>query len=182
MTQIQTEKQSSETSDFLLEFYLKGLDDLETHCDDIIAKTSCFETRLKAMIHHRIEILGQHREHAIHFTSLAIDPRSSASTINNSDSIIKRRTLKILNKLIEGSNFCSHQELAPFVPTLIWYYMGFIIYFWIHDTSNQQTKTTHLINSLTPLVLKPIFMSRFSFAAAAVRPVIQLLQSFIKIN
>lgn len=131
-----------------------------------IKKSTCFETRLKQFTHHRVQSLDQNSDHALNFLNPSTD----------------QKNLKMIEDLIEGSDFNCHPEIKPYAPTLLWFYTNFIINFWIHDKTEKKIKTTHLIDSLTPLALKPIYMSRFSFAAAAVKPVVQLLQNFIKIN
>lgn len=131
-----------------------------------IKKSPSFEVRLKLFTHYRIHNLSIKSDHTLNY-------------LNPTDD---QKNLKLIEDLIEGSDFVCHPDIKPFAPTLIWFYINFIVNFWIYDKTDQKIKTTHLIDSLTPLALKTIYMSRFSFASAAVKPVVQLLHNFIKIN
>lgn len=133
---------------------------------DEIKKNPTFEVRLKLFVRYRIQTLDTNSDLVLNYLLPTAD----------------QKILNQIEYLIEDSDFCCHADIKPYASTLIWLYSNFIINYWFHDKTNQKIKTTHLIDTLTPIVLKPIYMSRFSFATSAVQPVVHLLKNFIKIN
>ncbi len=156
--------------------------ELELKAKNLIQESTSFEERFKKLLQYRLLSLTPHRESAVDASILAFSPKSPSSAFGKNSAHLRNQCTQIIEQLIEGSDFCCHPELKKFVPTLLSFYMGTILFYWVHDESENTDQSFKLIDSLTPLVLKTISTSRFSFAASAVRPVIRLLNDFIKIK
>lgn len=163
-------------------FYNQNCQDLELKANEIVLQTTSFEERFKNLLYYRLISLQPQRDSVLNISALAVNPRSPLSAFGQSSSELRKKCIQINQMLIEGSDFCCHPELKKFVPTLLWFYMGAILFFWVHDESEECSQSFKMIDSLTPLVLRTMATSRFSFAATAVRPVIKLLNEFIVVK
>lgn len=178
-----------ETADFLKHFsskeqiiqtfYIQNCTELELKAQSLIQQSTSFEERFKKLLQYRLLSLKPHRESVVNVSILAINPKSPLSAFGKSSADLRSKCILMIEQMIDGSDFCCHPELKKFVPTLLWFYMGAILFYWIHDESEDTQQSFKLVDSLTPLVLKIISTSRFSFAASAVKPVIKLLNDFI---
>jgi AcrR family transcriptional regulator len=176
------QKHFSTKESIIQTFYIQNCSELELKAQTFIKESNSFEERFKKLLQFRLSSLKPHRDSVVNVSMLAINPKSPLSAFGNSSADLRNQCIQMIEQLIEGSDFCCHPELKKFVPTLLWFYMGAILFYWVHDESEDTQQSVKLVDSLTPLILKIISTSRFSFAASAVKPVIKLLNDFIKVK
>ena len=176
------EKHFSSKEHIIQTFYIQNCEELELKAKSLSQESNSFEECFKKLLHYRLTSLKPHRESVVNVSMLAINPKSPLSAFGSSSADLRNKCIHMIDQLIDGSDFCCHPELKKFVPTLLWFYMGAILFYWVHDESEDTQHSVKLVDSLTPLILKIISTSRFSFAASAVKPVIKLLNDFIKVK
>lgn len=163
-------------------FYLDTLSEIEAASRELKSKTKKFEERFNGLVDARLKTFERQRSLVIAISGVAVDPKSPLSPFGPETKAIRLRTILLIDELIEGSDFRCGEKIQPYASTLLWYLMMGFIFYWVFDDSRKQTRTSELIQRLTPLVLKLLRASGLPLAGTVLRPVHSILKDFIPLE
>lgn len=163
-------------------FYLETLAEIEAASLELKTKTKKFEDRYLGFVRARMKTFERQRSLVIAISGVAVDPKSPLSPFGSETKTIRLRTIRLIESLIEDSDFRCGEKIQPYAPILLWYLLMGFIFYWVFDSSRKQVRTDELIERLTPLVLRLMRASRLPLAGTVLRPVHALLKDFIPLE
>ncbi len=157
-------------------FYERTLEVFTKDVEQIVRSTNSFETRLVQSLHKRFETFAPSRELLVVLSRAAVDPNSTLSPFTPAQREIREATVVTMSRLIEGSDLKFDRRLEPYLPTLFWMLMMGFVFYWVFDKSKNQSRTTQLIDLLTPQIIRMVRVSRFPLTGTVINPILKTLQ------
>ena len=128
-----------------------------------LEKETTLKGRLLAVMRLKFETLEPYHEFAGALFKIAANPGSPLNPFSDESDHVRRESIELFAKVIEGSKANIPKDLQAELPYLFWVYHMGIILFWIHDTSPKHRRTYRLVNHTVDLVAKLISLASNPF-------------------
>lgn len=143
---------------------------------DISRAGKSFSQRMQSVLEARLETFAESRDLLIVLSRAAVDPRSALSPFGEEQREIREATIQLMRELMATSDLKCDKRLLPYLPDLLWMYMMGIIFFWAFDESPKQKNTRHLIEKLTPQLVRLISFTRLPLTGSVLKPFLEVLE------
>lgn len=124
-----------------------------------LEKESTLKARLQTVVRLKIETLEPYHQFAAVLFKTAAHPHSPLNPFADESAPVRQDSMRLLEKVIEGSNARIPDDLRAELPYLLWVFHMGIILFWIHDSSSKQSRTYRLIDQTVDLVAQLISLA-----------------------
>ena len=124
-----------------------------------LEKERTLKNRLLTVMHLKVETIEPYHEFAAALFKTAADPRSPLNPFSDESDPVRKESIELFAKIVDGSNAKVPKDLSAELPYLLWVYHVGIILFWIHDRSPKHRRTYRLVDHTVDLVAKLITLA-----------------------
>ncbi len=131
--------------------------------------------RIIGVVEAWVDAMEPYRAFAGTFFKNAADPTSPLSPFSLESADARRSAIALWQRVIEGSDAKIPKKLRGELPELLWlYFMGTVLY-WVHDRTENATRTRLLIRRTAPLVVQAIGLARLPVFRSTLNEVVGLI-------
>ncbi len=159
-------------------FYERTIIEHEQACRKILDEERNFAKRLRRCVTAQIEISRPYHEISADLFRVAADPNHPLSPFNEASRTVRERSMAIFAEIYRGSRSRVPKPLDAYLPGLLWLYHMGIVLFWVHDKTENQSKTDRFIERTVPLVINLIRLAKVPGFSRALKATLQLLDDF----
>jgi AcrR family transcriptional regulator len=168
--------------ELVLSFYVDSCADFQAIAQEEISKTKNFETRLINILQKRLLQLHPHRTSYGALARAALNPESTISPFGEETIETRLSAMRIFEDTLIGSNLKIANTIKEQVIVLLWLFHLGILFFWLHDRSKDQAKTTLLIKKSVPLLSKSLKISSLPVVRSIIKPVLDLITELLPVE
>jgi AcrR family transcriptional regulator len=159
------------------EYYVRLEAEATEHAHSLRGEAKPFKVRVKEAIEFKLGQLAPDRSLAKVLARIAADPDNQLSPFSYETRDIRHRTISMLGSLCEESDVQCGKDLRPLLPRLVWLlYMG-AIFFWVQDRSPNQRNTHKLVELVTGLLDKVLWLSSLPLTGSINRLVSEVIET-----
>ncbi len=167
--------------DIVMHFYMISQDDAKLQSLEFCRTTEDFKLRLKNIISYKIQYFSKYYKFVSILAKNAGDPNHPLSPFSKETKEIREEAIQIIRDALETSDLNLKQEVAVYLPELLWLYQLGIIYYWISDNSKGYENTNTLIEESLDLVFKLVKMSKLPFFKTILGSIFKIIR-LIKVS
>jgi AcrR family transcriptional regulator len=166
------------SKEHLMQAYYDHLQDQHREAvESILATEKTFVARLTGVLRAWLEVAAPYHEFAGTFFKTAAEPTSPLSPFSAESRPAREASVEIFRRVIEGSDLKLPANLKAELPELLWLMQMGIVLFWVHDTSEDLTRTKSLIDRAVPLVDRLLRLTRLPGVRGVTNDVVALIRS-----
>lgn len=158
--------------EIVLELYQETQKEDREQFDLIKSSGLSFEDLCYEVIYFKVKYLKPYRK----FLGLLLNPNNALSPFAKDTQHIRLESIAIYREIVELSKVKVSKDLKEFVPTLLWFFQMAIIFFWIHDESEEQKRTLRILRIGTQIVEKLLALSRLPGVGTVKKSLMKLLR------
>lgn len=146
-------------------------------CVPILEGGGTLRDRLHAAMHAKLDTIEPyHRLAAILFRTAA-DPDSPLNPFSDESAPVREESTELFRRIVEGSTTSIPDDLRAELPRLLWiYHMGVVLY-WIHDRSEQRTRSRRLVDHSVDLIARLVALGGNPLLKPLRRSVLRLIET-----
>ena len=157
-------------------YYQSSLEEMQEYIGrPAIQEVPGLKERLQLVLDHKFRLMKPYRSFLGVLFRVAADPSSPLSPFGEETREIRESSIRIYEKIIEGSEPSIPADLKVHLPRLLWLLQMGLILFWLHDRSRGQIRTKNLQNNSLDLVTSLIRIGRLPLMGPVRRSVLELL-------
>jgi len=142
----------------VMAFYGRAQEEMRPAIQLALDNSSTLETRLRAIIQHKLDYFLPNRRLLGALTSHT-DPEHPLSPFSDNTAAIREADIAHFERAVVDSHVKLPADIWPYLPRLLWMYQMGLILFWVYDRSLQQRRTAVLFDSTLKMLL---LMLRFA--------------------
>lgn len=123
------------------------------NCQAVLVAHKTMKQRLSSTLNTQLETLTPFRPVLRSLFRFAGDPDSPLNPFGSESAPIRNGAENIFRDVIDESKEKTSAEMAAVLPFCLWLYQMGILFFWLHDKSEGQEKTTKLVGKTTGLIV-----------------------------
>ena len=158
-------------------YYAATQDDADEFAKKLVANERDVKTRIDKIIRYKLEQLKPYRPFLNVLGQTASNPSNPLSPFSPETKEIRDRAVRVFEHAIEGGNLKVSKQLVKLLPKILWFYHMGIIFFWLHDQSDEQKRTNRLLKETLGILLRLLQLS----ALPLMKPLNQKVVSIISI-
>ena len=164
--------------DLVLAFYAQTGDESRQVNASIIENSRDFKTRFQALLNFKFKQMTPYRSFIGVLARAGADPKNHLSPFSPETKAMRDEAIELIDAVIHGSNLKVARSLRPHLPRILWLYQMGLIFYWIHDDSDNQERTQKLLELSLGMILKLLKLSNLPLFGSINNSAIQLLQYF----
>ncbi len=133
-------------------FYAETQRAAEERARQTAARTDAFVERVRDVLLFKLQQLGESRRFVVVLARNALEITQPLSPFSGATRPVREGAIEILRQAIEGSDLRAHRDLVPRLPALLWLVQLAILFFWIHDHSENQRHTRRVVDTSLTLL------------------------------
>jgi hypothetical protein len=111
---------------------------------------------------------------------IGADPKHPLSPFSRQTKVIRDEDVQLFAELVNNSGIKLPKDMAPYVPDALWMYKMGIIYFWLTDESEGQSRTKKLIEVSAKTVTGLLELASLPLTKTLRKPVVELMQVLLE--
>ena len=143
--------------------------------EPVLEAQETLKARLLEVVRTKIEIMEPYHQFAGVLFKTAANPRSPLNPFGDESDPVRQASIKVFEKVLEGSKARIPSDLRAELPYLLWVYHMGIVLFWIHDSSSKHRRTYRLINRTVELLDRLIHLASNPFMRPLRKQALKLL-------
>jgi AcrR family transcriptional regulator len=159
----------------VMAFYTEAGEAMSVRIETSLATEKGLENRLRAILDVKFEYFASNRLFLGALLRHAADPQNPLSPFSGETAAIRERDVQHFAAALAGSRIALPDDLAPYLPNLIWLYQMGLILFWINDKSPSQIRTRQLRDKSLALLITALKLSRFPLLRPLRKRIVDLL-------
>jgi AcrR family transcriptional regulator len=164
------------SKEHLIQAFYDGLQEEHAAAAEVVlADTSDFAERLRAVLDAWLTVARPHHEFAGQFFRNAADPHSPLSPFSDESAPAREASIAIFESLLKGSDLKLAPALRRELPGMLWLLQMGLVLFWVYDDSPQQARSHTLVERVVPLVDRLARMSRLPGIRGLVDDLVELV-------
>jgi AcrR family transcriptional regulator len=165
-----------QSKDHLIQaFYARTHAEHAVACADVLASQRTLESRLRGVMHAKLDTIEPyHRFAGVLFRSAA-DPASPLHPLSAASAPVREESTSLFQETVDGSTARIPEDLRRELPRLLWLYHMGVILFWIHDDSREQRRSRRLVDGSVTLIAKLVATASNPLLRSLRRSVLQLI-------
>lgn len=145
--------------ELVLAYYEDACSRDSEYVDQIVGKTTSFAERFTSFMRYKLDQLSENRGFMNILARSAANPEDPLSPFNDNTKHIREEAIDWMTTMIEGSDVKVSAKLRPYLPGVLWFYMMGIIFFWLHDRTENQKASDTLLHLSARLVMQLFWLS-----------------------
>lgn len=166
----------------VLAFYEQAAEELGPLARKAAEQEKGLAAKLREVILAKIQYFSENRDILRAMLRIGADPKHPLSPFSRQTKVIRDEDVQLFAQLIKSSGIKVPKDMAPFVPDALWMYQMGIIYFWLTDESEGQSRTRRLVDLSATTVAGLLKIASFPLARPVRKPVVELMQLLIEKN
>jgi AcrR family transcriptional regulator len=133
------------------------------------------ENRMQALITAKLHYFAPNRRFLGALMGHAADPASPLSPFGEPSKAIRDAEMAHFQRALTETGTSVAADLAPHLPKLLWMYQMSLILFWMYDRSEQQERTTRLLQASLKMVVLMLKLAALPLMKPARKAVLDLV-------
>jgi AcrR family transcriptional regulator len=161
----------------VMAFYEQAIEAMAPRMEAALASTASFEERIAAIMAVKFEYFEPNRFFLGALFGHAADPQNRLSPFSEATRHIRERDQMYFARAIaaRSGGVRVPEDLAPFLPKLLWLYQMGLILYWIYDRSPNQRRTHALREKSLGLLVSSLKLLGFALAKPLRSKVVELI-------
>jgi len=150
--------------DLVMAFYERAIEAMTPRMEAALAGAESFEGRIAAIMNVKFEYFRPNRSFLGALFRHAADPQNRLSPFSEATRFIRERDQLYFARAIESKSGGVRvaEDLAPYLPRMLWLYQMGLILYWIYDRSPGQRRTQQLREKTLALLISSLSLARFA--------------------
>ena len=144
-------------------------------CTDVLETEGDLRLRLVGVMRAKLGTSMPYHRFSGNLFKTAADPRSPLNPFSEESTPLRRESTELFAQVVKGSNIKVPDDLAAYLPQLLWLFQMGIILYWIHDTSPGCDKSYRLMERSVDLVVRLIRLASNPLMRPVTRMTLKLL-------
>ena len=163
--------------DLVMAFYERAIEAMAPRMEAALAGATGFEERIAAVMAVKFEYFEPNRSFLGALFRHAADPQNRLSPFSEATRHIRERDQMYFARAIaaKSSGVRVPEDLAPFLPRILWLYQMGLILHWIYDRSPDQRRTHALREKSLALLVSTLKLSGFALAKPLRSKIVELI-------
>jgi AcrR family transcriptional regulator len=163
--------------DLVMAFYEQAIEAMAPRMEAVLAGTTSFEERIAAIMAVKFEYFQSNRSFLGALFRHAADPQNRLSPFSEATRHIRERDQMYFARAIatKSGGVRVPEDLAPFLPKILWLYQMGLILHWIYDRSPDQWRTQALREKSLALLVGSLKLSGFALAKPLRSKIVELI-------
>ena len=163
--------------DLVMAFYERAIEAMTPRMEAALAGSTTLEERIAAILAVKFEYFQTNRTFLGALFRHAADPQNRLSPFSEATRHIRERDQMYFTHAIatKSSGVRVPDDLAPFLPKVLWLYQMGLILFWIYDRSPDQRRTHALREKSLALLVSSLKLSGFALAKPLRSKIVELI-------
>ncbi len=160
----------------VLAFYDRARTEMGPLLDEALTGPKKLEDRLGASIGVKLRYFAPNRKFLGALIGSAADPGNPLSPFSAQTVAIRDFDFAVFERAIQGSEVTPPKDLAPHLPQMLWMYQMAILFFWLTDASEGQTRTHRLLDKSTHMLVLLLKLAGLPLMRPVRRAVLDLVE------
>lgn len=163
--------------DLVMAFYEQAIEAMAPRMEAALAGATSFEERIAATMAVKFEYFEPNRSFLGALFRHAADPQKRLSPFSEATRHIRERDQMYFERAIamKSGGVRVPEDLAPFLPKLLWLYQMGLILHWIYDRSPDQRRTHALREKSLVLLVGSLKLASFALAKPLRSKIVELI-------
>ena len=163
--------------DLVMAFYERAIEAMTPRMEAALAGAESFEGRIAAIMNVKFEYFRPNRSFLGALFRHAADPQNRLSPFSEATRQIRERDQVYFTRAIEAKSgeVRVPEDLAPYLPQMLWLYQMGLILFWIYDRSPDQRRTQQLLEKSLALMVSGLKVARFALLKPLRLKIVELI-------
>ena len=149
--------------DLVMAFYGQAMEEMAPRLETVLAGKGNFEEKIAGLLAVKFEYFRPSRTFLGALLRHAADPLNRLSPFSRATRSIRERDQTYFARaMAESRDLRTPDELAQYLPMLLWLYQMGLILYWIYDRTPEQRQTRMLREKSLSLLVSGLKMSRFA--------------------
>jgi AcrR family transcriptional regulator len=163
--------------DLVMAFYERAIEAMTPRMEAALAGADSFEGRIAAIMNVKFEYFRPNRSFLGALFRHAADPQNRLSPFSEATRQIRERDQVYFARAIEAKSgeVRVPEDLAPYLPQMLWLYQMGLILYWIYDRSRDQRRTRQLLEKSLALMVSSLKVARFALLKPLRLKIVELI-------
>jgi AcrR family transcriptional regulator len=163
--------------DLVMAFYERAIEAMTPRMEAALAGADSFEGRIAAIMNVKFEYFRPNRSFLGALFRHAADPQNRLSPFSEATRQIRERDQVYFARAIEAKSgeMRVPEDLAPYLPQMLWLYQMGLILYWIYDQSPDQRRTKQLLEKSLALMVSGLKVARFALLKPLRLKIVELI-------
>jgi AcrR family transcriptional regulator len=163
--------------DLVMAFYERAIEAMTPRMEAALAGAESFEGRIAAIMNVKFEYFRPNRSFLGALFRHAADPQNRLSPFSDATRQIRERDQVYFTRAIEAKSgeVRVPEDLAPYLPQMLWLYQMGLILYWIYDRSPDQRRTQQLLEKSLALMVSGLKVARFALLKPLRLKIVELI-------
>jgi AcrR family transcriptional regulator len=163
--------------DLVMAFYERAIEAMTPRMEAALAGADSFEGRIAALMNVKFEYFRPNRSFLGALFRHAADPQNRLSPFSEATRQIRERDQVYFARAIEAKSgeVRVPEDLAPYLPQMLWLYQMGLILYWIYDRSPDQRRTQQLLEKSLSLMVSGLKVARFALLKPLRLKIVELI-------
>jgi AcrR family transcriptional regulator len=163
--------------DLVMAFYERAIEAMTPRMEAALAGADSFEGRIAAIMNVKFEYFRPNRSFLGALFRHAADPQNRLSPFSEATRQIRERDQVYFARAIEAKSgeMRVPEDLAPYLPQMLWLYQMGLILYWIYDQSPDQRRTKQLLEMSLALMVSGLKVARFALLKPLRLKIVELI-------
>jgi len=163
--------------DLVMAFYERAIEAMTPRMEAALAGADSFEGRIAAIMNVKFEYFRPNRSFLGALFRHAADPQNRLSPFSEATRQIRERDQVYFARAIEAKSgeMRVPEDLAPYLPQMLWLYQMGLILYWIYDRSPDQRRTKQLLEKSLALMVSGLKVARFALLKPLRLKIVELI-------
>lgn len=162
----------------VLGLYARTLNDQLKACRPVLLNAKSMKKRLAGVLHAQLTTLKPYRPVLRTLFKFGADPTSPLSPFGQESADIRAGSQQLFSDVVTGSQAKVPADIEDALPYCLWLYGMGIVLFWLHDSSEEQTKTARLIDLTSDLIVSFTLLCSLPLLKPFRRTLLKLIDEF----
>lgn len=141
----------------------------------VLARERDLTARMVGVMEAWIDVMDPYRTFAGRFFKNAAEPTSPLSPFSPESEPARRAAIDLWSQVLDGSGAKVPKAVRAQLPELLWlYFMGIVLY-WVHDPTENASRTRLLARRTAPMMVRAIGLTRLPVLRATVNDLLALI-------
>jgi AcrR family transcriptional regulator len=163
--------------DLVMAFYDRAIEAMTPRMEAALAGADSFEGRIAAIMNVKFEYFRPNRSFLGALFRHAADPQNRLSPFSEATRQIRERDQVYFARAIEAKSgeVRVPEDLAHYLPHMLWLYQMGLILYWIYDRSPDQRRTQQLLEKSLALMVSGLNLARFALLKPLRLKIVELI-------
>ena len=163
--------------DLVMAFYERAIEAMTPRMEAALADADSFEGRIAAIMNVKFEYFRPNRSFVGALFRHAADPQNRLSPFSEATRQIRERDQMYFARAIEAKSgeVRVPEDLAAYLPQMLWLYQMGLILYWIYDRSPDQRRTQQLLEKSLAVMVNGLKLTRFALLKPMRSKIVELI-------